>query len=194
METRDDKTKEKLITAAMAYLDEEADMEKITVRRLAKRAGVAVGVLNYHFGSKDNLINAAIEMMVSKMASELLQPDTPGLTDPIDIIRNMMKRTSTFAAQYPNRAKAMITADLLHGQLQAPTVLIPLLKAAFPGTDDMKLSLMALQIVLPIQVAAIRSETFCNYCQVNILDEKQRDRVIDLIIDNIVAAAVKENP
>ena len=60
-------TKEKIIEAAGIMIKENTDVNKITVRGIAKLAGVGTGLINYYFGSKDNLLAAAIEKRVDEM-------------------------------------------------------------------------------------------------------------------------------
>ncbi|MGO1033510.1 TetR/AcrR family transcriptional regulator, partial [Clostridioides difficile] len=38
-------------------LNEVDDIEEITVRKIAERANVGVGLINYHFKTKDNLLS-----------------------------------------------------------------------------------------------------------------------------------------
>ena len=49
--------KELLIGQTIALIKEsDGKPESITARAIAQRSGVALGLINYHFGSKDNLL------------------------------------------------------------------------------------------------------------------------------------------
>ena len=49
--------KEAIIQATIALLRENGEnLEAITVREICKSADVGLGLVNYHFGNKDNLI------------------------------------------------------------------------------------------------------------------------------------------
>ncbi len=46
-----------IIDATIQIIEEsEGDIKNITARKIADRSGVALGLINYHFGSKENLI------------------------------------------------------------------------------------------------------------------------------------------
>ena len=44
----------------------DGDTKKITARMIAEKAGVALGLVNYHFGSKENLITICVQRVIGK--------------------------------------------------------------------------------------------------------------------------------
>jgi len=46
--------------------DFDGDTKKITARMIAKEADVALGLINYHFGSKENLITICVQRVIGK--------------------------------------------------------------------------------------------------------------------------------
>lgn len=52
-------TKEKIIKATMDIIAAEG-FQNLTIRKIASQANVNVAAVNYHFGSKDGVINAAL--------------------------------------------------------------------------------------------------------------------------------------
>ena len=51
--------KEAIVQAAIALMEEKENrLDEITVREICKRAGVGLGLVNYHFGSKERLLAA----------------------------------------------------------------------------------------------------------------------------------------
>ncbi len=58
--------KEKIIAAAISLIEHsDGSVKNITVREIARRADVAVGLINYHFGSKENLIEICVQRIIS---------------------------------------------------------------------------------------------------------------------------------
>ena len=54
--------KEELIAITTALIKENnGDVEKVTIRDIASRSGVSVGLINYHFGDKDKLITECVQ-------------------------------------------------------------------------------------------------------------------------------------
>lgn len=62
------KIKEKIINTTIALIGESDGLvEKITVREIAGRSNIAVGLINYHFGSKRHLIEICIQRIISQV-------------------------------------------------------------------------------------------------------------------------------
>ena len=78
--------KELLIDQTIALIKEsDGKPESITARAIAQRSGVALGLINYHFGSKDNLLaecsNKIINDLLSSMKPGLMKAEDDGLSD-----------------------------------------------------------------------------------------------------------------
>ncbi len=58
--------KEKIINTTISLIERSNGIvENITVREIAHKADVAVGLINYHFGSKKNLIEICVQRIIS---------------------------------------------------------------------------------------------------------------------------------
>lgn len=63
-------TKKRILLAAKE-LFEEKGFDRTTVREVAAKAGANVALINYHFGSKENLLTAIVEEMTSETRLKL---------------------------------------------------------------------------------------------------------------------------
>ena len=107
--------KELLIDQTIALIKEsDGKPESITARAIAQRSGVALGLINYHFGSKDNLLaeysNKIINDLLSGMKPGLMKSEDDGLSDRE---RLTVYAKQTFEYLFANRAivKMSILSD-----------------------------------------------------------------------------------
>ena len=62
--------KEELIAITTTLIKENnGDVEKVTIRDIANRSGVSVGLINYHFGDKDKLITECVQRIISSIVN-----------------------------------------------------------------------------------------------------------------------------
>lgn len=107
--------KELLIDQTIALIKEsDGKPESITARAIAQRSGVALGLINYHFGSKDNLLaecaNKIINDLLSSMKPDLIKAEDDGFSDR-ERLTSYAKQTFEFL--FTNRAivKMSILSD-----------------------------------------------------------------------------------
>lgn len=61
----------RMIEATTALIERgEGDVKRITSRMIAEAAGVGLGLINYHFGSKENLIAACVQRIISGVVAD----------------------------------------------------------------------------------------------------------------------------
>jgi len=110
----EDTIKNKILRATIELMKD--DTANITVRKIAAHAGVTQGLINYHFQSKDNLINIAAQRFVDETVSRM--PDTFAQIDgdPIDILRKKMKMTFSYLVEHPNVSRISILRSWQEGQ------------------------------------------------------------------------------
>ena len=58
--------KEELIQTTISLINENGgDVSKVTIRDITSISGVSVGLINYHFGNKDNLITECVQSIIT---------------------------------------------------------------------------------------------------------------------------------
>ena len=181
--------KARLLQATIEILNEEDDPARITVRQIAERAGVALGSINYYFQSKDNLLYEAVSHLMTSEATRWFAPDAQDATlDPVTRLKQLLKETSRIGIRYPKLMRIMVEYDLQHGEMTVPLMLMPLLHEISGGRrSEFELRLIALQLITTLQVMFLRAPTFRLYAGIDVLDDTQRDRGIDLLVDLALA-------
>ena len=79
-----------ILEGAMRVLGRDG-LAGVTMRAVAAEAGVALGLMNYHFEDKDSLVAAALER-IGDQDAQLVAPE-PGLT-PVEQLRHALERVA----------------------------------------------------------------------------------------------------
>lgn len=99
-------TKDKIIEAALGIIAQEG-FQKVTIRKIAVNAGVNVAAVNYHFGSKEKVLNEALEhvMVQIKKIFRCLQDDEKS---PEARLGMFVEKYSNILFKYPDPVKNLI--------------------------------------------------------------------------------------
>lgn len=107
--------KERLVEVTTRLIKEkQGNPDQITVREIAKRANVGVGTLNYHFQSKDNLIEICVQKIIKETIGNS-KPNMDGLS-PIEKLKKSVKIPVDFLMQNPDVSRISILDDFINGQ------------------------------------------------------------------------------
>lgn len=180
--------KEHMIDTAVELLAEKADVDQITVRQIAERAGVSVGSVHYHFGSKNSLLAAAIEKSVLQMAESVLADAQAADAAPADQLKGMLKAVFSLEPNQEKLARFLLLQYITEGNLQTPLFVVRFLQDVCAEATESRLQILAWQIVQPLIVATIAPAAFRRYCGVDMYDEAARGRFIEELVDNVTIA------
>lgn len=187
MAKKDQDARERIMQAATEILNEVSDIENITVRQIAERANVGIGSINYHFNSKDNLLSIAVGDVLAKIATGFLAGNKNLTVEPVQKLKDMLRELSTVAVANEKLIQFILTQGILNGNMNAPLYLIPILKEIFgEKKEEIELRVIALQILFPLQIAGIAPVEFRMYSGIELYDTKSRNKLIDMLIDNLV--------
>lgn len=187
MAEKEQDAKKRIIDAATEILYEVSDIEKITVRQIAERANVGIGTINYHFNSKDNLLSFAVSEVMAERVNEFLRPQKKSDLEPVENLKTMLKEVCQIAIENQKLIQFMITQIISNGDMKTPLYIIPFLKAIFGSQkEEIELRIIALQILQPIQLVGISPDSFLMYSGVDFYDEKDRNKLIDMLVDNVI--------
>ena len=186
MNSKEQDTQQIIINTAKLLLEETEDVEKITVRQIAERAGIGIGLINYHFKSKDNLLCIAIGDTMAAIISDFSNSESYADLEPIEKLREMLKELYDLSDKREKLMRFILSRDILNGNMQTPLHLIPLLKQIFGDKkDDMELRIVALQILYPIQITGLNRDEFYMYSGIDVSNQEQRNHFIDKLLYNL---------
>ncbi len=181
-------TKKRIVTATIEVMRESADLEQVTVRRIAERAGVGVGLVNYHFQTKDNLIDQSVRLFIGSIIGGWQEQVPAGLEDPATRLRVMLQSASDFLADYPRISRLSVLADLrrpdaVDNTMQTVSGVLPFLQQRFPTVEPEHLSLVALEVVMCMQGAFLRADMLRTSVGFDFHDPRQRHEWVDSLLD-----------
>ncbi|MGI6250614.1 MAG: TetR family transcriptional regulator [Anaerolineaceae bacterium] len=110
--------KEKIISTTISLIEHsDGLLENITMREIARNADVAVGLINYHFGSKKNLIEICVQRIISHVMETFSgTDDSAGREDAANKnnvdIASFTVSVFTFLINNPEISKISMLGDL----------------------------------------------------------------------------------
>lgn len=144
--------REAIIKAATELINEKGEaMDEITVREICKRANVGLGLVNYHFGSRDALIELCVERIVNGIVDSFrsIRESTRELApfEKLDYLGNM---TLSFLFEHYAVSKTSILTDMKTPKEDDNThrtylAYLPLVSVCRPDWDE----------------ATVKRKTFC---------------------------------
>jgi len=185
-----DKTKEKILQTTLQIISTEG-VKGITIRKIAKISGVNVAAINYHFKSKENLINKTLKLFGKKMETTFTELDTLPLS-PKEKLKHFLLSFSDSQIKYPGFMRSQIER-ISHGDDMTPKavenmklgrkVLLKLIKAITKEESEEKLSMILFQLMSGIMLPILYGKYMEEIYEFNFLDGKTRERFITLAIE-----------
>ena len=111
MTQKRDSNREKIVAAAIDCI-EDRGLEALTIRAIAAKAGVNSAAINYYFGTKEKLVDGALEQTLEefkKIPEETLQADN---LDPQDRLRAFFNAFFDGLVMWPRLVKAHLQSPL----------------------------------------------------------------------------------
>lgn len=173
--------KEALIQAATALIEEKGDhLEEITVREICKRAGVGLGLLNYHFENKDKLIELCVERIVNGIVEQFqnIREKTEGLS-PFEKLEYLGNMTLTFLFEHSAVSKISILTDMQTPKAndnthRTYTAYLPLVSACRPDWDEETVKRKTFCLITVMQQTFLRHETISQISGIDLTAEEAR--------------------
>ncbi len=111
-------SKEAIIKAATELIEERGErLGSVTVREIGKRAGVGLGLVNYHFGNKDELIAQCVEKIINGIVARFVEmrERTEGMLPP-EKLESLVQMTDILGI---SSARGGVPTRLGRGQSEA---------------------------------------------------------------------------
>lgn len=186
-------SKEAIIEATISLINEKEDhMEEITMREISKRAGVGLGLMNYHFENKEKLIEVCVERIVNGIVEQFcgIEERTKGYTpfEKLDYLGNM---TLTFLFEHQAVSKISMLSDMRFPKEDDNTqrtlqAYLPLVAQCRPDWEEEKTAQMTFYLISCMQSAFLRHETLKKTQGINLKEAQERKAFHTKMLKNIL--------
>lgn len=178
-------TKEKLIDATFSLMEEMEDPFNVTSRQIAERAGTKPSMINYCFGSRENLIYATFQKEYMSFLNEtevasLLASD---LT-PRELLKKLHFIVAKCLVENPKFTKAITGHVLFNRDLSKESFSYPYVKKHYAGRrTDEECKLIAYELSSMMQLIVYRKDDIKESFGIDLDDEKELKKYIDMRVD-----------
>lgn len=182
-------TKEKLIDATFALMEELDDPLNVTSRQIADRAGAKPSMINYCFGSRENLIYQTFQkqyltFLKEKDVEKILSSD---LT-PKDLLKKLHFIVAKCLVDNPKFTKAISGFVLFSRDLSQESFSFPYVKKHYAGKKtDKECRLIAYELSSMMQLIICRKEDIKASFGIDLDKDKELKKYIDMRVDLLLA-------
>lgn len=195
-------TREQIIAVTLTAIQKEG-LSAITIRQIAERAGVNVAAVNYHFGSKDALINEVLVELTAGLRSAFVRIAEDDAA-PRQRLHRFLDEFSAVLLRYPDVYRQAIGNGLLGGDAQRQYLsflraeglqtLKQLVRAETGETNERRLTLRVVQaiggLIYPLLVGSfIEPAAGVSFAE----DEVRREHVA-ICLQNLLGRAAEPRP
>ena len=189
--------KQTILRSAIALV-EECGEAHVTVRDIAARAGVGIGLINYHFGSKDELLRQCAQAAVAEELdrTRAAVKELDGLP-PLERLRVMSKRNCDYMADHPELTRLSLLTDLRRGDFagdntaRSREVFLPLVaQAGKMEPEDQWAKFRTHILIHALQAGLLRRASVQTRIGLDFYEKADRDRFVDLTIDQLFQEGV----
>lgn len=185
--------KELIIQATIELINEKGEqVNGITVREICKRANVGLGLINYHFGNKDKLIELCVERIVNSIVDNFnsIQKSTEKLTafEKLDYLGNM---TLTFLFEHYAVSKISILSDMRMPKEDDNThrtylAYLPLVSACRPDWDKETLERKTFYLIAVMQQVFLRYKVIMRLYGIDLTVSEERKTFHRAILHDVL--------
>lgn len=187
MEPPETEPRERILQAAVQLLQEQGDASRVTVRRIAALAGVGVGLVNYHYRSKEDLLDAAFGRILAQQARPWLEARPEMAGPPLARLKQLARQIGETALDFPRLARPGIERAALNARFETALAVLPLLREHFGARKgELELRALALALVSALLVAFLRLDEAAAFVGLDPRDRARLAALSDLIIEQVL--------
>ena len=178
-------TKDKLITATMLLMDDMDDPFQVTSRQIAAKADVRPAMINYCFGSREDLIFQVFQrhyadMLQEEKIDELLKKDM----EPKEFIKQIHFIVAKYLVKNYKFTKAITAHILFKRDLSKDQFSLPYVIRHYDGKKSEKeCRLITYELSSMMQLLIFRKDDIKRDFDIDLDNEKELKKYIDMRVD-----------
>lgn len=187
-------TRENIINATLKIIGEEG-FQNVTIRKIATIAGVNVAAINYHFGSKDIVINEALKYLTGKLKDSFKylseKEVSPGIR-----IENFIRSYADAALEHPDVFRNYINHSMCNDEMPSDysefmkregfVELKNTLREMTNLEDDILLFMKGFQIISGIAFPVLLGKQMEKLSGIDYDDKVVRYKYLDVLLKTII--------
>lgn len=182
---KNEEIKQRIIETTIGIIEESnGDINNITARKIAQNSGVALGLINYHFGSKENLIAECCKQIINDMLlgmapGKVNYTTDDGLSD-LERLISFASQTFDYIYSNPSMVKISILSDFKDYKVDGNSAFTQkgfqmALRGNFPEKRKKHIAFSLASIMQSAFLAGDNAKAITGY---DLKTKKQRDRFI----------------
>ena len=182
-------TKDKLIDATFALMEEADDPLNVTSRQIAERAGTKPSMINYCFGSRESLIYQTfqkqyLDFLKEEPIAELIASDI----SPKELLKKLHFIVAKCLVENPKFTKAISPFVLFERDLSKESFSFPYVKKHYAGRKtDRECRLIAYELSSMMQLMICRKDDLKRDFGIDLNNDKELKKYIDMRVDLLLA-------
>lgn len=185
--SKSEKTKELIITETIKLINESnGDVEAITIRKVAEKANISVGLINHYFSSKDLLIEECVQRFIKGIVQSFHMPFSEK-DDAVKLAADAMKLVVDFLMKNEQISQISILGDLKKPGVNNNTMGTVKGIASYLGRGEVtQLQIRrAYSVVSVVQEAFLYRKVMKQTTGVDFYIKEERDRYIEQVVKGI---------
>ncbi len=188
-----DVNKEKILGVVLKYISEN-ETHQITIREIARLAGVNSAAISYYFGSKDNLIQEACKYYYD-LGNRIFEEIESNDDEPRDKLKRFFINYTNHMFKFPGFLKAQISQYINETQIRTDVVTwlqsnCKILSDCIGQVTEEKnpeiLYFKSIQLLSSIVYPFLLNKYSCAFGGLNFGDEAIRAKYIDTMLDGVL--------
>ena len=185
--------KEAIIQETIKLIEEKGErLDEITVREICKRASVGLGLVNYHFGNKEKLIEQCIERMINGTVKRFqnIREKTDSFTS-LEKLEYLSNMTLDFLFEHYAVSKISILTDMQSPKEGDNTyrtyeAYLPIVVACRPDLDEAAIKRKTLYLITVMQQMFLRYEIISQILGIDLRQKENRKNFHTQVLHDIL--------